>query len=217
MHRGRARRAITWILLAGPLAAYVSGCGSGKLGLTGGSIPIGTASLRGIVVRADNTSTAVDGASVVLQRGAQHNDRMTDTGGAFDMGSIGGGAATCTVHPPDSAALRQDWQWDLPIPDGAPAELIVALWPQSFDPAKVNSVTLAPGQYSLRVGQPIKVVASAYDKNGVRLNVMPSLLIVGSAATIAPNGAITATSSGHVTVTAWLLGKTASADYAVIP
>ena len=195
----------------------LTGCGSGKLGLTGGSIPIGTSALQGTVVRADNPSIPVESASVTLAKGSQHDDLATDAHGRFDLRDIAGGTLSMSVQASDSEALRPDWRWDLPLPEGAHAQLIVALWPATFDPNSVTAVMVAPPSYTLRVGDTIRFVATAQDLTGEVLSVMPSLLLVGDSALLASNGAVTGAAPGHATLTAWLHGKTAQADITVIP
>ena len=215
---GIPARAIRTSVIAGTVAAcMLLGCGSGKLGLTGGSIPIGTAALRGVVVRADNVSRPIDGAQVSLRAGARHNDAASDPNGEFDLGSLAAGSFACVVEPPDNSGLRKGWNWDFPLSDNTPGRLVIALWPSAFDPASVGSVGLSPSSYTLRVGESVRFVAAAYDAAGARLAIAPSLLLTGTGATVAPNGMVLATGPGRLTLTAWVAGRFATANILVIP
>ncbi len=193
------------------------GCGSGPLGLTGGSIPIGTAVLRGVVVRADNITKPVDEANVSLHLGAKHNDSASDPGGKFDLGTVAGGSYSCVVLPPENSDLGKNWNWEFQLAAGVPAQLVAALWPARFDIASVSRVGLAPGSHTLHVGESIRFVATVYGPGGAALNLYPSLLLSGSVATLRTDGTVTATGIGQATLTAWMAGKFYSANISVIP
>src|SRR5436190_1519352 len=59
-----------WRLAIAAALVVVIGCGAGGLGLTGGSVPIGTSRLVGVAVRSDSPATPVANAKVTLQTGS---------------------------------------------------------------------------------------------------------------------------------------------------
>jgi len=209
--------AIGCTLLLATIFMLAAGCGGGPLGLTGGSIPIGTAALRGVVVRADNITQPLEGAVVTLHTGSLHNDATSDSNGRFDVGQFAGGAFTCTVQPPENSDLSKEWSWDFSLSNGVPGQIVISLWPARFDPDSVGNVTMSPAQYTLHVGDSVRLVANAYDKNGAILLVKPSFLLAGTGATIQPDGTVNATALGSITIYAWMAGKMATTNIAVIP
>jgi hypothetical protein len=198
------------------LLTLAAGCG-GRLSLTGGSVPIGTSKLRGVVVRADDNNQAVAGAPVTLTIGDRHSTVVSDLSGKFDFGPIIGGEYACEIHPPAGSDLRDDWIWYFNLPDDTPAQMVAALWPAGFNPSVVKRVEITPDQYTMRLGETIRFVPTAYDENDQPLSVRPSLMIQGDLGELAAGGQFTALKVGEGRMIAWVNGKFAVAQVKIIP
>jgi hypothetical protein len=199
------------------LLAAIAGCGGGGLSLTGGSVPIGTSKLRGVVVRADDINQPVPGAALTLSVGDKQSTDVSDQAGSFDFGSIVGGQYSCAIEPPSGSGLRDAWVWYFSLPDDTPAQMVAALWPAGFDPNTVKRVSITPDQYTLRVGETIRFVPTAYDSDDQPLSIRPSLLLEGDLGTLAVGGQFTAAKVGQGEIIAWLNGRFAVAQVKVIP
>jgi hypothetical protein len=198
------------------LLGIVAGCG-GRLSLTGGSVPIGTSKLRGVVVRADDINQTAEGAPVTLSIDDKQSTVTSGQDGTFDFGSIIGGRYACEIDPPVGSGLRNGWVWYFDLPDDTSAQMVAALWPSGFDPNVVTRVTISPDQHTMRVGETIRFVPTAYGEQDQPLSVRPSLMIVGDLGDLAAGGLFTATKAGDGKMIAWVNGKFAFAQVKVIP
>ena len=193
------------------------GCG-GPQSLTGGSIPIGSSSLLGTVVRADNVSRQVAGVQVTLSMDASHTaTRTTDANGQFVFQQIIGGDYACAITPPAGSDLGQNWVWVFNLPDSTRAQIVAAVWPRSFNAYQVNSVALTPTQTTLHVGQSMRFDTSVLNETGQALSMRPSLLLLGDIGDLSADGVLLARTPGHGTLVAWVNGRASTADITVVP
>jgi len=85
------------------LFLLLAGCG-----LSGGSIPVGDQDIRGLVVRADDPSRGVEGATVVAvfpSLGARKYKASTDQKGEFSLIAVPLADCLMTVEPPPGTDL----------------------------------------------------------------------------------------------------------------
>lgn len=204
--------------------AVVVGCG-GSLSLTGGSVPIGTSRLKGIVVRADNVLQPVADATLALtlltdksQRATPNASKITtDLQGRFDFGPITGGRFSCAIQPLSLTGLDLNWNWFFELPEGTSAQMIAALWPDWFDPHTVRRVTLAPDVLRLRVGDTVRLIATAYDEDDRAIPLGVSLMVEGDIGTLQIGGLFHAEKAGRGKVRAWMPNYEVSAEIQVDP
>lgn len=175
----------------------VTAVGCGGLGITGGSVPIGTSRVRGIVARADNLSQPVVGAQVRLSGAAFASDRTTDAQGAFDFGRVAEGSFRCAITPPEGSGLRPDWSWDYTVPHDTDMFMIAVLLPSGLDPQSVKRISLTPDSPTVRVGETVRFRATAYDQNDQPIATTPSLLLQNETGTLSPDGTFVATRTGR--------------------
>jgi hypothetical protein len=206
-----------WLLLPILALAGVFGCGGTVLSLTGGSVPIGTSRLQGIVVRADNVARPVAGALLTLRRGSNSSQIAADSQGHFDFGPIAGGDMDCAIQPLPGQGLRTGWDWYFHLPENTGAQLIAALPTYAQDLTAVDHVTLSPTQTVLQRGDWTRFIATAYDHNNAALPLTPSLLLRGDVGTLYADGAFQATKPGSASITAWVNGKEVTAQITVQP
>lgn len=211
-----------WHVIALLLAALVailliSGCGGGLNSLTGGSIPIGTTLVTGVVIDSNNPTQIVPDTNVVLVINDTFNQDSSDSKGHFDLGTVSAGDYKLNFRPPQGGSGQPTSNWDIRLPDDTRAQIVAAVLPNGFDPSLVDHVKLNPDKITLRVGAGVRFIPSAYDQLGNKLDVTPSLLLVGDVGDLASNGTITAYQAGNAKLTAWLNGKEITADVTVIP
>jgi len=190
-----------WLALTA-LVVALGACG-GRNSLTGGSIPVGRASLKGIVVRAENTNQRVAGATLTLSRDGAVNVAASAADGAFDFGRLAAGRFSCRIDPP-VAAFLDEWKWDFDIEDDQAAYLIAALWPKDFNLSTITGVTLAPATASARVGETLAFTLAVVDLSGRPAAIRPSLLLLGDVGELSPDGRLKATRPGTALLVAWL-------------
>ena len=197
------------------VSLHLFGCG-GSLNLTGGSVPIGTSRLAGVVVHAENVTQVVPGVQMTLTRGAQMARRTADAAGQFDFGAVTDGFYTCTAQTPE-AGFGKGWAWPFSLSPHTPAHLVAALWPDWFAPSTIGHVELAPSALTLHVGDRARFVATAYDSQGRAIPLSLSLLLQGNVGEIGPDGSFRAVAPGHARLTTWLPEHVAQAEITVIP
>jgi hypothetical protein len=204
------------LVLIVAVAMLAAGCGSHGLGLTGGSIPIGTARLQGRAVRADDITRPVANASVVLSVGEASAEARTDSEGRFSFERIAGGTYLCTIVPANGATLRP-WSYYFQFPDGARAQLTAGILPSTVDPASIAQVRIVPGHPTVSVGNSVQITAQALDRNGQVMSVRGSLLLVGDLGDMGPDGTLHATKSGSATLVAWAGNSMTIETVTVVP
>jgi hypothetical protein len=215
-------------LLSTLLFTALLGCSSG-LSITGGSIPIGTIRLRGVVIRADNITQVVPNTPSSLQLDGNLSRATGNDTGRFDYGFIPGGNFTYTIPPPYGSESGKLWQWQftllgkldgsplgVPSVDSTNAQLVATVWPRGFDPATVSSVTLAPNGIRMRVGETVRFVATPLDKNAQAIALAPSLLLEGDIGPLTVDGTFQARKPGVGRLTAWMAGQSLTVEIRVL-
>lgn len=231
--------------------AFLFGCGAGLgvggVSLTGGSVPIGTSRVKGIVLLAENVSQGVSNATVLLayvpttkasgtraaEDKTEERDQLNkkkkddeDSGGSqgttpesgeFDSGPIIGGTYVLTISTPFGVDLGKDWAWRFTLPDNSTAWMVAALWPRWFDPTVVDHVALTPDTVTLKVGESARFAGTAYDKNNTAIPLSVSYLLTGDIGVLSADGTFRATRPGSARLTAWMHGAVASAQINVLP
>ena len=181
--------------------ALMTGCGNGGgPGGGGGPIfPVGTASLTGRVLAANNVTAGLAGALVsVLGTG---KSVTADGNGAFQIQSLPSGQYTVeaqTPNHPDYGTTRLT----VTFADGVVTNINITVLPADtpaptqilLDP--VTAVVDLNGRINYRT----QVVAA---NNAVNPDVKPSWLVSGGIGTITPEGVFTAQRVGNGTVTAF--------------
>lgn len=193
------------------LCAILASCG-GPTALTGGSVPIGTSRLQGIVVRAEDVTRSVPDTQLTLTRNPYQSLRNSDSQGHFDFGNIIDGYFTCAVKPPSGSGLGENWAWRFYLPPNTNAYLVAAIWPSSFDPTSVRRLTLQPGSITLRPGDSVRFISTAYDQNDNPIPLSMSFLLEGDIGTLSPDGTFQATKAGRGRISIWVTNHTVSAD-----
>lgn len=194
----------------------VIGCGT-HLALTGGSIPVGTSRLRGIVVRADNVSVALPSVPMALRSGAATIQRVSDAKGLFDFGAVPGGAFSLAIQPGLDGDLSGDWVWSFVLSDNTSAYMTCALWPKSFDARTIDHIALTPSNVTLRVGDSVRFSATAMDKDHQPIPYSPSLLLSSEIGALQADGTFQAARPGQARVVAWMAGKYVQGEIEVLP
>jgi len=193
----------------------VVGCG-GHLALTGGSIPIGTSRLQGIVVRAENVSIPLSGARLALQSDGKITYRESDPKGRFDFGNVPGGLYLCTVQPGSISGAGAGWAWFFTLSEDTSGYMICSVWPKLFNTASVDRVVLEPPEVKLKVGESVRFASSAFDKTGKVIPFRPSLLLEGGVGTLSVDGTFYANRRGKARVIAWMAGKAIQSTIEVV-
>jgi hypothetical protein len=203
------------LLLLAMAVVAVIGCGG--LGITGGSVPIGTSRVRGIVTRADNLSQAVANAQVRLSVASFSSDRNTDAQGGFDFGRVTDGYFICSITPPVGSSLRGDWSWDYVVPRDTDLYMIATILPSSFNLQTVKRVALTPDNPRIKAGDSVRFQATVYDQNDQPIAVTPSLLLQNETGTLSPDGTFVATRTGKSKLFARIGDRTVGVNIEVIP
>lgn len=200
------------------IAIFVAstGCGGGGLGLTGGSIPIGVASIQGSAVRADDITKPVSDAVVVLSVGSASGQARTDSTGRFAFQNIAGGKYICTIAPPGVTALRA-WDDYFQFADGARVQLNAALLPATFNSSNIDHVSLIPNGANIHVGDKVRFIPHSIDANGLDLHMNGSLLLVGDVGDLDMDGTLHATKAGVASFVAWAGDSLTTATVTVSP
>ncbi len=207
------RRGGLLLLAMGVVAAV--GCGGA--GITGGSVPIGTSRVRGIVTRADNLSQPVSGAQVRLSIAPFASDRTSDAQGAFDFGRVTEGFFRCAITPPEGSGLSLDWSWDYTVPRDTDMFMIAAVLPSGFDLQRVERVSLTPDSPAIRVGETVRFQATAFDQNDQPIAAAPSLLLQNETGTLRPDGTFIATRTGRSRLFARIGDRSVGVNIEVLP
>jgi hypothetical protein len=192
-----------------PLAAalvVIIGCGGG-LGLTGGSVPIGTSRLAGIAVRGDSLTTPVPNVKVTLQTGSSVATKGTDSSGHFEFSRIAGGGYECTMDSPAGTGLKTGWSWAFDLPEGSAAQLVAALLPASTDSNSVKETDILPAGATMHVGDTVRFVSSSYGEGHSSIAIAPSLLLSGNIGDLSADGTIHATTVGQAKLLSWVNGN----------
>lgn len=194
----------------------VVGCGGRGLGLTGGSIPIGTAQVQGRAFRADDISSPVQSADVTLKAGSQLGRTQTDLDGHFAFEQIAGGTYLCTITPGSGLPLHV-WSYSIHFGEGERAQLNAGLLPTTVDPASIAQVRILPEAYTLNVGGTVRFTAEAVNANGQALGIHGSLMVVGDVGDMSTDGTLRATKPGTATLVGWAGSRMTTTQVRVIP
>ncbi len=185
----RGKRGAAMALLAATVvvaAPLMAGCGGG-LGFTGGSIPIGKAVILGKVVRAEQASLPLEGATITaVAKTAEGKTTVlqviSNAGGTFMLTNVPTGATLSQVDidvspSQDSARYSQHFQFQ--ISDGGAANLIAAL--PTLDAGVYDAATLSITAVSRApLGQRIHIYSSVRDHREIPLHLVPSVLYIGN-------------------------------------
>ena len=201
----RASRRVVACIAAVAVASELVGCGASTLSLTGGSIPIGTASIRGVVVRADAASQVLSGASVLLSY-ESNGTGSTDSNrsGGFAFTNIGAGSYWCTLSGQISSGYAQQMRWPINVATGTTVQVLARALPTNFDATQVKQIALTTKNITMHVGDSTMLAAVATGSQGQPLTVQPTIQVLGGLGTLAADGTFTATATGTTRVEAWL-------------
>lgn len=211
----RVRALRPWIVGGILSLASLSGCG-GPTSLSGGSVPLGAA-VRGVVVRADNTSLPVGQANVTLSRAGSVLGQTVNPAGQFEFRNLAAGIYTCTVQVPPTSDLRNDYEWRFEVAPKNVVRVVAAIPPKSFDPATVDRVEMAPSGIRIKAGDNSRFMTEVFDALNNRLSMGVSLMLSGDVGSIDTSGLFVATKPGTGQVQARLGNATALATVEVTP
>lgn len=153
---------------------------------------------------------------MLLIAGANARQRTSGADGSFDFGGLPGGQYSCQIQPRPDSGLTRGWVWEFDIPDGQAAFLLASIWPAGFDTATVRGVGLsAPA--TVRVGDTIPITTTVTGPGGTTLAIAASLLLIGDAVAVQPDGSFRASRPGSATVVAWAPDYTSVTTITVIP
>jgi hypothetical protein len=109
------------------------------------------------------------------------------------------------------------FSWSFDLPGDTMARMVAALWPVSFNPDSVGEVQITPRYVTVSPGEIVRFFGVATDVSGSQIPHSVSYMLVGDTGELAPRGMYTARRLGKSTITAWMNGKSATAEINVVP
>ncbi len=196
------RWALGW--LTGPivvLAIVGFGCGGDDAGGGGGAPPplVGTATMMGTVVAADDTQTAIPNASIIIQGANRQANSQAD--GSFVMQNLPTGTWGVQVQTPDSEVYGTA-SAQVPLNANQTTRVTFAVLPLEI--AVPEQILLDPTDVTVdlngRVGYRTRLVGP---DNLALDDLQPTWVVTGEIGTVSPTGVFTAQTVGAGQVTAY--------------
>ena len=134
----------------------------------------------------------------------------------YTFDNLPAGAYDLNVSLADAPGIGPyTWRFDLPA--AATARFVASLWPTTFEPDTVGEVQISPRFVTVSPGETVRFFGAATDVMGNAIPHSASFMLLGDTGELAPKGMFTARRLGKSTLTAWMNGKTATAEITVVP
>jgi hypothetical protein len=97
------------------------------------------------------------------------------------------------------------------------ARFVASLSPSTFDSDTVSEVQISPKFVTVSPGETVKFFGAATDAFGERIMHPVSFMLLGDTGEMRPGGMFSARRLGKSTLTAWMNGRSATAEITVVP
>jgi hypothetical protein len=109
------------------------------------------------------------------------------------------------------------FEWEFDLPGSTVARFVASLAPADFDADAVGEVQVSPKFLTVSPGETVRFFGGATDVFGSPISQPVSYMLVGDTGDLRPGGMFTARRVGKSVLTAWMAGKSASAEVTVVP